>query len=221
MWNKSYPKSWGRLFERYCDKYLPGRKEEICFRADKEYKRLLTQTPDLGGKETGMAENMGTWFSIVAFYEASDHEIDGKAFQIIHGWHIDRLGFLGKIVDANKNKWPYKLFEKLYAKYERQVREHQTKGEWTDTWRIKINPDNRTEGYSFHLIGCPIAKHAKEHGYEELLPYLCKTDHSLAHVLHAKLIRTQIEILGGDYCDYWYVGDKSEPARAYSNLEEI
>ena len=69
------------------------------------------------------------------------------------------------------------LFEKLYAKYERQVREHQAKGEWTD--------------------------------------------HSLAHVLHAKLIRTQIEILGGDYCDYWYVGDKGEAAKAYSNLEEI
>ena len=148
MWNKTYPKSWGRLFERYCDEYLPGRKEEICLRADKEYKRLQSEMPDLGGKENGMADNMGTW-------------------------------------------------------------------------GIKINPDNRTEGYSFHLIGCPIAKHAKEHGYEELLPYLCKTDHSLAHVLHAKLIRTQIEILGGDYCDYWYVGDKSEAAKAHADLEEI
>ena len=27
---------------------------------------------------------------------------------------------------------------------------------------IRINPDNRTEGYSFDLIGCPIAKHARE-----------------------------------------------------------
>ena len=35
-------------------------------------------------------------------------------------------------------------------------------------------PSNRTEGYSFHLIGCPIAKHAKEHGYEELLSYLVR-----------------------------------------------
>ena len=96
MWRKAYPKSWGRLFEKYCDAYLPGRNEEICLRADKEYKRLLNQMPDLGGKENGMAENMATWFSIVAFYEASDHVIDGKAFQIIHGWHIDSLRFLGK-----------------------------------------------------------------------------------------------------------------------------
>ena len=53
---------------------------------------------------------------------------------------------------------------------------------------IRINPDNRTEGYSFDLIGCPIAKHARENGYAELLPYLCRTDHSLAEVLHARLL---------------------------------
>ena len=54
----------------------------------------------------------------------------------------------------------------------------------------------------------PIAKYAKENGYEELLPHLCRTDHVLAEVLHARLIRTQTEILGGPYCDYWYVGDR-------------
>ena len=94
MWKKSYPRSWGKLFERYLDKYLPGRKEEICRRADMEYKKLLTQMPDLGGKKNGMAFNMETWFSIVAFYEASDHVIDGRAFEIIHGWHIDPIRVL-------------------------------------------------------------------------------------------------------------------------------
>ena len=62
-------------------------------------------------------------------------------------------------------------------------------------WGIAVNPENHKEGYSFHLIGCPIAKHAKENGYEELLPHLCRTDHVLAEVLHARLIRTQTEIL--------------------------
>ena len=89
-----------------------------------------------------------------------------------------------------------------------RLREHQAKGEWKDSWRIAVNPENHKEGYSFHLIGCPIAKHAKENGYEELLPHLCRTDHVLAEVLHARLIRTQTETLGGPYCDYWYVGDQ-------------
>ena len=169
MWKKSYPRSWGKLFERYLDKYLPGRKEEICRRADMEYKKLLAQMPDLGGKKNGMAFNMETWFSIVAFYEASDHVIDGRAFEIIHGWHIDPLRFLGKIIDANRSRWVYKLFGGIYNRYEKQLREHQAKGEWKDSWGIAINPEEHKEGYSFHLIGCPIARHAKEHGYEELI----------------------------------------------------
>ena len=45
---------------------------------------------------------------------------------------------------------------------------HQAKGEWRDSWRIQLNPGHRTEGFCFHLVGCPIAKHAKEHGYGEL-----------------------------------------------------
>ena len=180
---KSYPKKWGKLFERYLDEYLPERKDEICARADREYRKLLTQMPDVGGKENMMASNMETWFSIVAFYEASDHVIDGKAFETIYEWHIDPLRFLGKIIDANRSKWVYKLFGIIYDRYEKQLREHQAKGEWKDSWGIAVNPENHKEGYSFHLIGCPIAKHAKENGYEELLPHLCRTDHVLAEVL--------------------------------------
>lgn len=219
---RSYPRTWGKLFERYIDESMPEKKSEICDRADREYRKLIsTQMPDLGGKKNGMSGNMDTWFTIVAFYEASDHAIDGMAFQTIYGWHADSLRFLGKIIDGNKQKFPYKLFEMVYAKYERQLREHQAKGEWMDSWDIRVNPDHHTEGYSFELIGCPIARHAREHGYEELLPYLCRTDHVLAGVLHAKLIRTKTEILGGDCCDYWYVGDKSVPAKEHADLKKI
>ncbi len=55
----------------------------------------------------------------------------------------------------------------------------------------------------------------------ELLPYLCKTDHYLAEAMHARLIRTQTEALGGDCCDYWYVGDKSPALAPYQDLEQI
>ena len=68
-----------------------------------------------------------------------------------------------------------------------------------------------------------IAKSRKilEAAYETLLPYLCKTDHYLAEVMHARLIRTQTEALGGDCCDYWYVGDKSPVLEKYKDLAQI
>lgn len=131
------------------------------------------------------------------------------------------MKFLGKFVNGNKSQWPYKLFDKTYRNFIRMQKEHQAKGEWMDSWKVEINPDHRTEGFCFHLVGCPIAKHAKEHGYGELLPYLCKTDHYLAEVMHARLIRTQTEALGGDHCDYWYVGDESPVLKDYQDLEQI
>ena len=219
MWRHTYPKAWGKLFERYIDRYLPDKKQEICRRADKEYARLIAQRPDIG--KGAMADTMEIWYCIVAFYEASGHVIDGRAFQIIHGWHIDQLRFLGRIIDGNRQQFPFRLMLRIYRRYEKNLRSHRAKGEWADAWDIAINPDHRQEGCCFHLIGCPIAQHAKANGYAELLPYLCRTDHALAEVLHTKLIRTRTEIRGGDCCDYWYVGDQSAAAKAYADLEKI
>jgi hypothetical protein len=216
-----YPRSWGKLFERYCKKYLPDRKKEICLRANQEYQKLLKQMPDVGGKSNPMADTIGIWFTMVAFYEASDHVIDGKAFQIIHGWHVDKLRFLGKIIDANKSQLPFRLFEAVYKRYEKNLQKHRARGEWKDSWDIEMNPKGHQSGVSFDLIGCPIAIHAKQNGYEELLPFICATDHSLAHVMHAKLIRHNTKILGGNRCDYWYVGDRSKDAEKYAGLKEI
>ena len=89
MKRHSYPKRWGRLFERYCAQVLPDRKDEICERADRNYTELMKELPDDGLGENSMAASMETWFCIVAFYEANGHLINGEAFQIIHSWHVN------------------------------------------------------------------------------------------------------------------------------------
>ena len=217
MSKRSYPRNWGKLFERYCDAHYAGEEEEICDRADRVYADLMKDFPDLG--RSMMSQTMNEWFVIVAFYEASGHRIDGEAFQVIHGWHIDRLRFLGKWIDGNRSRWVYRLFAALYGGYAKKLKAHRAKGEWKDSWDVRVH--DKSEGYAFDLIGCPIARHARANGYEELLPWLCRTDHALAEVLHARLIRTRTEILGGDCCDYWYVGDRSPALEAYRDLKKI
>ncbi len=210
---------YAKPYEKYCKENFPNKAKEIFDRAEKNYIEFMKEMPDLG--ENLMAKNMLDWFTIISFYEASDHRLDGDTLLVIKQRAVDKMRFLGKIVDGNKSRWVYKLFEKTYVKYNKMLKEHQKKGEWMDSWKVEINPDNRTEGFCFHLVGCPIAKHAREHGYEKLLPYLCRTDHFLADVMHARLIRTQTEALGGECCDYWYVGDKSPVLEQYKNLEKI
>ena len=205
--------------ERYCRETYPEEAEQICRKAEAYYLDFMQDMPDLG--ENMMAKNMLDWFTILAFYEASGHRMDGETLLEIKRRAVERLKFLGKLVDGNKHQWPYRLFEKTYANFIHMQQERQARGEWMDSRKIELNPDHRTEGFCFHLVGCPIARHARVHGYMDLLPYLCRTDHFLAELMHAKLIRTQTEALGGECCDYWSVGDQSPVLEQYKDLEQI
>ena len=210
---------YAKPYERYCREKYPQEAADIFQRAEAFYLEFLKDKPDLG--KNLMANNMLDWFTILAFYEASSHRLNGEALLAIKRRTTEKQKWLAGLVDGNKHKWPYRLFEKTFANYSRMVEAHQKKGEWMDCWKVELNPDGRTEGFSFRLSGCPIARHAKEHGYEALLPYLCKTDHFLAKLMHARLIRTQTEALGGSFCDYWYLGDKSPALEQYQDLDEI
>lgn len=210
---------YARPYEQYCRECFPDEAEQIFRKAEEYYRTFMKDMPDLG--KNMMAQNMLDWFTILSFYEASGRRLDGEALMTIKRRAVDRVRFIGKWIDGNKSRWPYRLFEKTYVRYQKMQKEHQAKGEWMDSWKVEINPEGRREGFCFHLIGCPIARHAKAHGYEELLPYLCRTDHFLAEVMHARLIRTQTEALGGAYCDYWYVGDESPVLEQYKDLKSI
>ena len=146
---------YGKPYERYCRERYPEEAEAICREADARYRAFCREMPDLG--RNLMAANMLDWFTILAFYEASGRRLDGEALLTIKRRAVERLKFLGKFVDGNKSQWPYRLFEKTYRKFIRMQQEHQAKGEWMDSWKVELNPDQRTEGFCFRLVGCPIA----------------------------------------------------------------
>lgn len=211
--------SYAKPYEEYCREKFPSEAERIFDCADAYYRSFVSNMPDIG--KNMMAANMLDWFTILSFFEASDRRLGGEELLTIKRRAVERLAFLGKLVDGNKSRWPYKLFEKVYVRYDKKLKRHRARGKWTCSWQVEINPEQRTEGFAFRLIGCPIATHARENGYTELLPYLCKTDHFLAELMHTRLIRTQTEALGGDYSDYWYVGDKSPVLENYKGLKQI
>lgn len=146
---------YAKPYEQYCREVFPTEAEQIFQKAEAYYRDFLKDMPDLG--ENMMAKNMLDWFTILSFYEASGRRLDGEALLTIKRRAVERLKFLGKFVDGNKSQWPYRLFEKTYRKFIRMQQEHQAKGEWMDSWKVELNPDQRTEGFCFHLVGCPIA----------------------------------------------------------------
>ena len=218
---RAYSKSqYAKPYERYCRELYPAEAEQIFQRAEEYYLEFMKDMPDLG--ENMMAKNMLDWLTIIFFYEASGHRLDGKALLEIKRRAVEKMKFIEKLVDGNRSKWPYRLFEKTYINFNRMQAEHQAKGEWLDSWKVEINP--RPPHRWLQLSSRRLPDRKARQGARlrrSCLPCLCKTDHYLAKVMHARLIRTQTEALGGDCCDYWYVGDQSPVLEDYRDLEEI
>lgn len=49
-----------------------------------------------------MAANMYDWFTIISFYEASDHRLDGEVLLTIKRESTEKMKFLGKLSMATR-----------------------------------------------------------------------------------------------------------------------
>ena len=89
--------SYAKLYKKYCKENLSSEADGIFKKADEYYREFMRKDmPDLG--KNMMATNMYDWFTIVSFYEASGHRLDGEVL-------------------LNMSNWPYMLFEKTYVKF--------------------------------------------------------------------------------------------------------
>ena len=91
---------YAKPYERYCRETYPDEASQILKKAEAYYLDFLKDLPDLG--ENMMAKNMLDWFTILAFYEASGHRMDGEALLAIKRRAVGRLKFLGAFIDGNR-----------------------------------------------------------------------------------------------------------------------
>lgn len=108
---------YGKCYEQYCKEYLPQQAKEIFDKAEQYYKEFVKMICQIWEKPDG--KNMLDWFTILSFYEASDHKLDGEVLLNIKRKAADKMRFLGKFVNGNKSRWPYKMFEKTYVNFNR------------------------------------------------------------------------------------------------------
>ena len=100
---RAYAKSqYAKPCEQYCREAYPKEAAAIFQKAEVSYLNFLKDMPDLG--ENLMAKNMLDWFTILAFYEASDRRMDGETLPAIKHRSVEKLKFFGKLVDGNRCK---------------------------------------------------------------------------------------------------------------------
>ena len=210
-----------RHIKRYIKKNFSLEYKEICRRQKEIFPKMMSNAPDLGGKDNSLAGNLTMFIIFLSFYEATDHRLDGNAIDELLIEVYNSVRFLSPLMNINHkiilNPFRKHLY-KSYKKYADDVKKNQTEGKWFETWLMRVNPNNTDEGIAFTLVGCPLVQYAKKYGYMEIMPHMCNLDHQYAKLMHAKLIRTHTVATGSDSCDYWYVPDKSETAINYTGV---
>ncbi len=137
---------YAKLYEQYCRKHYSSEAEKLFEKAEVYYKRFLKDMPDLG--KNMMAKNMLDWFTILAFYEASDHKLDGEVLLQIKREAAEKVKFLGKLVNGNQ-KWPYKVFEKVYINYNKMQKSTKQRASGWIAGKQKSTPTTARKALAF------------------------------------------------------------------------
>ena len=213
--------------EKYLKKLRPSMLKFLRARYDedevkKRWKKVeeldaewLRKEGDLGGRRNMMSSNMMLCYAMCAFYEAVDRNYTNEDFLVLVNEVMAKPFALLNHIDMNKlekKKW---LMDFLYFCVKRyKHKSDRMRGKrWGNTWKIRINPDNRETGFAYVLDTCPLYEFATKYGYMDFLPNMCALDHLVAGQFHAHLIRHHTLSGGNGKCEYWYVGDRSLEAK--------
>ena len=215
---RPYPFYIAYIFKKYLRKeYSKAEAKRRWNLTLENYRKLMEKGEDIGGKENRMSSNLYMALAVFAFYDAIDRKITKEELKYyINGFMPKSIPVLSKLADFNKIENQNRL-RKRFENYKVLSDQKLAKGEWGNNWRVEINPHNREKGLAFDFTSCPLADFARKNGYMEIMPVLCEFDYQTAALMHAKLIREHTIAVNGDYCDYWYIGDKDTDERESEN----
>ncbi|MBR2176136.1 MAG: L-2-amino-thiazoline-4-carboxylic acid hydrolase [Clostridia bacterium] len=197
--------SYNDLRERLKTKASTDEYEEKWQEIENIYRQFIDDIPDIGGKKNMMWKSLYGAIACFAWYEAFDpHPDNAEMKEVLRGNTVrgDGTGGFSKI-DFNR-PFVQKIIYGIIRPVAKKFNKKKANGTWGNTWGLDVNPLNRTEGISIHLVGCPIADFAKSHGYMELMPIFCQSDYeAMRSNMGKELYREHTVAEGFDDCDYW------------------
>ncbi len=172
-----------------------------------QYNAFVNEAPAPGGMNLLRSKYYGG-LSVFAFYEAMDGKVETDVLQEIL-WSMLLGG--GDIRKRKPVRFRFsgtrlqRLAYVILRKYAVFANRRADSGQWKNTWKFAVNPENRENGISVPLMNCPVAAFAKRHGYEHLMPLFCGSDFKVAERYGLRLIRRHTAAEGFPDCDFWYL----------------
>ena len=189
------------LIEKYDKAYA----SEIIKNSKKVYRELVKNMDDIG-EDNPMVYNEMFALVFVAPYIASEKKIPPEIVQEMMRRSLYTFKWFFSLVNLNTKRGK-EANKKNILKYYKWYTEEKEKL-YPTSFKVDFVGEPYEGACYYRITRCPICAYTKKLGVDELMPLFCELDELMISFQHGVLHREETIAKGGDYCDYFILGDK-------------
>ena len=195
----------GQMKKVLIEKYDKVYASEIIRKSKKIYRKLIEEADDIGN-DNPMAYNEMFALAFIAPYIASEKNIPPETIQEMMRQSLYSVKWYFSLVNLNTKRGK-EANKKIILKYYKWYTEEKEKL-YPTSFKVDFEGEPYEGACYYRITRCPICAYTKKLGVDELMPLLCELDELMISLQHGVLHRKETIAKGGDYCDYFIVGDK-------------
>ena len=187
------------------EKYNKAYASEIIKNSKKVYRELVKNMDDIG-EDNPMAYNEMFALVFVAPYIASEKKIPPETIQEMMRRSLYFVKWYFSLINLNTKRGK-EANKKNILKYYKWYTEEKEKL-YPTSFKVDFEGQPYEGACYYRITRCPICAYTKKLSVDELMPLFCELDELMISFQHGVLHRKETIAKGGDYCDYFIVGDK-------------
>ena len=189
------------LIEKYGKVYA----SDIIRKSKGVYRDLVEKMDDIGN-DNPMAYNEMFALVFVAPYIASEKKIPPETIQEMMRRSLYYIKWFFAMTDLNTKRGKASNKKNIVKYYKWYTPEKEKL--YPTSFKVDFEGQPYEDACYYRITRCPICTYTKKLDVFELMPLFCELDDVMITLQHGVLHRKETIAKGGDYCDYFIVGDK-------------
>lgn len=187
------------------EKYNKAYALEIIKNSKKVYRELVKNMDDIG-EDNPMAYNEMFALVFVAPYIASEKKIPPETIQEMMRRSLYFVKWYFSLINLNTKRGK-EANKKNILKYYKWYTEEKERL-YPTSFKVDFVGEPYEGACYYRITRCPICAYTKKLDVDELMPLFCELDELMISLQHGVLHRKETIAKGGDFCDYFILGDK-------------
>ena len=189
------------LIEKYGKVYA----SDIIRKSKGVYRDLVENMDDIGA-DNPMVYNEMFALVFVSPYLASEKKIPPETIREMMRKSLYSVKWFFSLINPN-TKSGKEANKKNILKYYKWYTEKKEK-QYPTSFKVDFVDQPYDGACYYRITRCPICAYTKKLGVFELMPLFCELDEVMIKLQHGVLHRKETIAKGGDYCDFFILGDK-------------